>query len=152
MTFLVLFLHFRRKTTVIKRTSVCLCVCKTLIPPTISKPIDTKCMHLTYVTAHFPTLLPLYVHHGSFYNPSIASPTSKVTLQPFRYFTYVIGTSPTSQLISQPFRRFTYITAHSTTLLLLHLPQRSFYNPSVDSPTSQALHVLHLAIRPWIGG
>ena len=32
--------------------------------------------HLTYVTAHSPILPPLYLHYSSFYNPSIASPTS----------------------------------------------------------------------------
>ena len=58
--------------------------------------------------------------------------------------------SPTSRLILQPFRRFTYVTAHSTTLQPLHLRHRSFYNPSVASPTSQALHVFHLASRPCI--
>ena len=61
-----------------------------------------------------------------FSNPSAALLTSKLILQPFRHFTYVIGTSPRSQLILQPFRRFTYITAHSTT-------------PSVASPTSQVI-------------
>ena len=32
--------------------------------------------HFAYVTAHFPTLLSLYLHHSSFSNPSFASPTS----------------------------------------------------------------------------
>ena len=31
----------------------------------------------TYVTAHSPTLLSLHLHHSSFSNPSIASPTSQ---------------------------------------------------------------------------
>ena len=43
---------------------------------------------------------------------------------------------PTSQFILQPFRCFTYVTVHSPT-------------PSFASPTSQALHVIHLASRPW---
>ena len=60
--------------------------------------------------------------------------------------------SPTSQLIIQSFRCFTHATAHSTTLLPLHLHHRTFYNLFVASPTSQALHVLHLAICPCIGG
>ena len=30
----------------------------------------------TYVTAHSPTLPPLYLRHSSFYSPSVASPTS----------------------------------------------------------------------------
>ena len=47
----------------------------------------------TYVTAHPPTLPPLYL---LFSNPSAAFPTSQFILQPFRCFTFVIGTSPTS--------------------------------------------------------
>ena len=121
--------------------------------------------HFTYVTAHSPTLPPLYLCHSSFYSPSIASPTH-------RHFTYVTVhsptlpplyihhssfynpsvASPTSQLILQPFRHFIYTTAHSTTLLPFHLHHRSFYNPSIASLMSQALHVLHLASRPSIGG
>ena len=58
-------------------------------------------------------------------------------------------TSPTSQLILQPFRRFTYVTAHSPTLPLLHLRHSSFSNSSFASLTSQALHLRHLASRPW---
>ena len=51
-------------------------------------------LHLfTYFTAHSPTLPPLYLHHSSFYNPSVASPTSQLILQPFRCFTYIISTS-----------------------------------------------------------
>ena len=45
---------------------------------------------------HSPTLLLLYQNHSSFYNPSAASPTSQVILQPFRCFSYVTGTSRTS--------------------------------------------------------
>ena len=63
-------------------------------------------------------------------------------LQPFRQFTYVTAHSPI-------FRRFTYVTAHSSTLPLLHLHHSSFSNPSFASPTSQALHLIHLASRPW---
>ena len=57
--------------------------------------------------------------------------------------------SPTSQLILQPILRFTYVTSHSPTFLLLHLRNSSFLNPSVALPTSQALHLRHLASRPW---
>ena len=85
----------------------------------------------TYVRAHSPTHPPLYLHHSSLYNPSVASPTSQVILQPFR--------------------RFIYATAHSTTLPPLHLRHKSFYNPSVASPTSQVilqtLPLLHLRHR-----
>ena len=83
----------------------------------------------TNVTAHTPTLLSLYQRHSSFSNPPVALPTS--------------------QLILQPFRCFTYITAHFPTLPLLHLHHSSFSNPSFTSPTSQALHLIHLASRPW---
>ena len=92
---------------------------------------------------HYPTLTLLHLRHSSFSNPSAALPTSQLILQPFRWFTYVRGTSSTSQFILQPFRRFTYATAHFTTLPLLHLRHRSFYNPSVASPTSEALHLRH---------
>ena len=85
--------------------------------------------HFTYVTTHSPTLSSLYLRHSSFSNPSVALPTS--------------------QLILQPFRCFTYVTAHSPTLPLLHLRHSSFSNPSFASPTSQALHLIHLASRPW---
>ena len=76
-------------------------------------------------SAHSPTFPS---RHSSFSNPSVASPTS--------------------QLILQPFRRFTYVTAHSPTLPLLHLRHSSFSNPSFASPTSLALHLRHLASRP----
>ena len=39
--------------------------------------------HFTYVTARFPTLPSLYLSHSSFSNPSVASPTSQLILQPF---------------------------------------------------------------------
>ena len=73
------------------------------------------------------------------------APTSQalLILQTFRHFTYITTHSPT------PFRRFTYVTAHSPTLPLLHLRHSSFPNPSLASPTSQALHLIHLARRPW---
>ena len=52
--------------------------------------------HITYVTAYSRTLPRLHLRHSSFYNPSAASPTSQVILQPFRSFTYVTDTSRTS--------------------------------------------------------
>ena len=51
--------------------------------------------HFTYVTAHSPTLPPIYRRHSSFYSPSVASPTSYARQLCHRRFTYVIGTSPT---------------------------------------------------------
>ena len=82
--------------------------------------------------------------------------TSKTPLTPMRIVRGVAHspnlsvTSPTSQLILQPFRRFTYVTTHSPTLPLVHLRHSSFSNPSFASPTSQALHLIHLASRPYI--
>ena len=56
----------------------------------------------------------------SFSNLSVTSPTSQLTLQPFRRFPYV------TQFILQPFRCFTNATAHSPTLLSLLLRHRLF--------------------------
>ena len=105
----------------------------------------------TYVTAHSPTLLLLHLHHSSFSNPSFASPTSQISL------------TSLGELIFQLFRHFTYVTAHFPSLLSLYLRLRSLPNLSVASPTSQlilqisfasptsqALHLRHLASRPWI--
>ena len=52
--------------------------------------------HFTYVTTHSPTLPSLYLHHSSFSNPSVASPTSQLILQPFFHFSYITGSSLTS--------------------------------------------------------
>ena len=107
--------------------------------------------HFTYVTTHSPTLPSLYVRRSSFFNPSIASPTSQFIFQPFFRFSYVTSSLlKWALLILQPFRRFTYVAAHSPTLPLLHLRHNSFSNPSFASPTSQALHLIHLASRPWL--
>ena len=40
-------------------------------------------------------------------------------------------------------------SAHSATFPSLHLLHSSFSNPSFASPMSQALHLIHLASRPW---
>ena len=73
----------------------------------------------TNVTAHSPNIPPLYLRQSSFYNPSVASPTS--------------------QLILQPLHRFIYVTAHSPNLPLLHLRHSSFSSPSAALPTSQVI-------------
>ena len=49
--------------------------------------------HFTYVTTHSATLPSLYLRHGSFSNPSVASPTSQYILQPFFRFKYVTSSS-----------------------------------------------------------
>ena len=52
--------------------------------------------YFTYVTTHSPTIPSLYLHHSSFYNHSVASPTSQLILQPFFCFSHVTGFSLTS--------------------------------------------------------
>ena len=79
--------------------------------------------------AHSPIFPPLHLRHSSFSNPSVALPTSQIILQSFRCFTYV--------------------TAHSPIVPLLHVRHSSFSNPSFAFPTPQALHLRHLASRPW---
>ena len=82
------------------------------------------------------------IHHNSFSNPSVASPTS-TTYSPTLPSLYLCHSSfsipsialPTSQLILQPFCCFTYVTDHSSTLLSLLL--------------CQGFHLRHLASRPW---
>ena len=91
----------------------------------------------TYVTAHSPTLPSLYLSHSSFFNPSVASPTSQFILQPFFRFSYVTGfllTSPGEPLILQTFRHFTYVTAHSPILPSLYgrFLERKICNPLVN--------------------
>ena len=108
--------------------------------------VCTTFRHFTYVTAYSPILPSLYLRHRSFSNPSVASLTSQLILQPGRCFTYVTAHSPflqllhlrhssfsnpsvalpTSQLILQSFRCFTFVTAHSPTLLSLFLHHRLF--------------------------
>ena len=51
--------------------------------------------HFTYVISHSPTLPLLYLHHNSFSNPLVVSPTSQFILQPFFRF-FVTGSSLTS--------------------------------------------------------
>ena len=111
--------------------------------------------HFPYVTAHSPTLLSLYLHHSSFSNPSVASPTSQFILQPFFRF----SASQALHLIHLASRTWhfhssfpygnldkfhcmlnkTMSSAHSPTFPSLHLRHNSFSNPSVDLPTSQLI-------------
>ena len=65
--------------------------------------------HFTYVTAHSPILSSLYLLHSSFYNPSVASPTSQLILQPFFRFSYVTGFH-SRHLASRPCSQGTRIT------------------------------------------
>ena len=70
-----------------------------------------------YVTAHSPTLPPLYLRHSSFYSPSVVSPTSQALHLGLRHssFSNPSAASYTPQLILQPFRCFTYVTGTSRT-------------------------------------
>ena len=135
----------------------------------VTERLENEQSYIQWSRAHSPTFPSLYLRHNSFSSPSVPLPTSQLILKPFRCATYVAAhsptlpllyprhssfsnpsvASPTSQLILQPFRCFTYITAHSPTLLSLFLHHSSFSNPSFASPTSQALHLRHLASRPW---
>ena len=101
-------------------------------------------MTITMSSAHFPTYPSLHLRHSSFFNRSVALPTSQLTLQLFRCFTNITVHSLTlislllrHKLILQHFRHFTYVTTHSPTLLSLYLRHSSFSNSSVASPTSQ---------------
>ena len=76
-------------------------------------------MTITMSYAHSPTFPSLHLRHNSLSNPSVTSPTSQLTLQPFRHVTYV--------------------TTHSPTLPSRHLRHNSLSNPSVTSPTSQLI-------------
>ena len=46
--------------------------------------------HFTHVTTHSHSL---FLHHSSFFNPSVASATSQFILQPLFYFFYVTSSS-----------------------------------------------------------
>ena len=49
--------------------------------------------HFIYVTTHSPTLPSLFLRHSSFFNPSVASPTSQFIILPFCRFSYVTSSS-----------------------------------------------------------
>ena len=111
--------------------------------------------HFTYVTAHSPTLPSLHLRHSSFYNPSVASYTSQLNLQPFFRFSYV-----TDHHLCQ--RRWSDLRHSSFSNPSVASPtSSSFPNPSVASSTSQLIiqpffrfsyvtdiHLCHLASRP----
>ena len=88
-------------------------------------PIYNKLGDIMGDSAHSPTFPSLHLRHSSFYNPSVALPTS--------------------QLILQPFRCFTNITAHSTTLLSFLLRHRLF-----TYVTWRATHARYSSYREYI--
>ena len=61
-------------------------------------------------SAHSPSFPSLHLRNSSFSNPSLALPTSKLILQPFRCFTYVTAHSPTLLSLLLRHRIFTYVT------------------------------------------
>ena len=61
-------------------------------------------------SAHSPNFSSLYFRHSSFCNPSVALPTSKLILQPFRCFTYVTVHSPTLLSLLLRHKLFTFFT------------------------------------------
>ena len=90
--------------------------------------------HFMYVTAHSdsPSFPSLHLRHSSFFNHSVASPTSQLILQPFRRLSYVTAHSPAVPSLH-------LVTAHSPTLPSLHLRHTSLSIPSVASPASQLI-------------
>ena len=48
---------------------------------------------MTYVRTHSPTPPSLYLRQSSFFNASVALPTSQLVLQSFFRFSYVTGSS-----------------------------------------------------------
>ena len=58
----------------------------------MSRALQPFC-HFTYVRANSPTLPSLHLRHSAFSNPSFASPTSQLIVQPFFRFSYVTGSS-----------------------------------------------------------
>ena len=67
-------------------------------------------MTITMSSAHSPTFPSLHLRHTSFFNPSVALPTSQLILQLFRCFTYVTVHSPTFLSLLLRHRLFTYVT------------------------------------------
>ena len=77
-----------------------------LVPPLLIPPHKNSCsfsnlssLHLRYT--HSPILPSLYLRYISFFNPSVASPTSHLILQPFFRFSYVTGSSPREPLMRE---------------------------------------------------
>ena len=137
----------------------CPCLLQILGLSLLSMLILQPFRHFTYVTAHYPTLPTLYLHHSSsahsptipslhlrhssFSNPSDALPTSQLICS----FSNHSVTSPTSQLILQPLFRFSYVTGSSHTSPG-ELPMSATNSWIVTvihahSPTIPSLHLSH---------
>ena len=83
----------------------------------------------TNVTAHSPTLPSLYLRHSSFSNPSVASPTSQLILQPFFFFSYATGFH-LRDLASRPHTQWNriLISIAKNSLVDLHSNMQSNYH------------------------
>ena len=82
----------------------------------------SSALTITMSSAHSPPFPSLHLRHNSFSNPSVASPTSRLILQPFRCFTYVKAHSPTLLSLLLRHRIFSYVTwraAHGCRMSLL---------------------------------
>ena len=85
----------------------------------------------TMGSAHSPTFLSLHLHHSSFSNTSVASPTSQLIFQPFRCITYVTANSPILLSLLLHHRVFTYVTwraAHETNCSLTSLNYSRYHH------------------------
>ena len=67
-------------------------------------------MTITMSSAHSPTSPSLHLRQNSFSNPSVALPTSRIILQPFRCFIYVTVHSPNLLSLLLCHKLFTYFT------------------------------------------
>ena len=80
----------------------------------VSERLENELCSTVYSSAHSPTFQSLHLRHNSFFNPSVALPTSQLILQPFRCFTCVIVHSPNPSFASHM----------SQALHLIHLKSR----------------------------
>ena len=130
---------------------------------------STNFRQFTYVTTHSPTFPSLHLHHNSFSNLTVTSPTSQLILQPFCYFTYVTTHSPTFPLLhlrhsSSSYRSNLFdkciifcrglVCPSARVLVTVRLfilqPFRHFTYVTAHSPTLLSLLLRHLASRPLV--
>ena len=99
--------------------------------------------------AHSPTFPSLHLRHNSFSNPSIASPTSQLILQPFFCFSYVTGSSlmssgelPMTRFINTCQKKQKHNTARGTGAIKL----MQYVSYSAGRGSSVALLNLHQSL------
>ena len=68
-----------------------------------------SCSFILFSCSHSPLFPSFHLRHSSFWNPSVALPTSQLIFQPFRSFTYVTAHSPTLLSLLLRHRLFTYV-------------------------------------------